>query len=122
MDKRLFNHRGIDRLYIEGKDHSFFRQNRLEAPSEIEAVFVVEDLERAGFEVVVCEFPMSRWSSLNHIVVYASNYHPSSFGKVVARLVKIGNGRLANKMFLSNGRVSDRPIHGDEEVQLVTAV
>ncbi len=121
MDKYKFKYRGTDRFYIEGTDGNFYRQGRLEG-GQYESEVIVEDLERAGFEVAICEFPMSKYSTLNHVVVYASLGALASFRESIARLVKLGNGRLANKMFLSNGRVSDRPIDGPGHVTLVTAV
>ncbi len=121
MNKYKFKYRGIDRFYIEGTDGNFYRQSQLEA-GQYESEVCVQDLERAGFTVAVCEFPMSKWSTLNHVVVYASHNGSHRFRADIARLVNLGNGRLANKMFLCNGRVSDRPIDGYGNVTFVTAV
>ena len=82
----------------------------------------VEDLEKADFQVAVCAFPMSKYSSLRHIVVYASNDSPKLFAASVARLIELGSGRILNKLFLANGKVSDRPIDGVDDITLVTAV
>lgn len=119
MNEQFFDSRGIDRFYIEGKDHSFHRQNRLEVNWRFEAASTVDDLERAGFEVVVCEFPMSRWS-LNHVVVYASTCVSKRFAISVAHLVELGKGRIVNKMFINNGIVSDKPIANSSDIKFVT--
>jgi len=121
MNNYKFKYRGIDRFYIEGADGNFYRQSALEG-GQYESEGYLQDLERAGFEVAVCEFPMSKWSALNHVVVYATPVQSCRFEPSVAKLVKLGNGRLANKLFLSNGIVSDRPIDGSEKITFVTAV
>ncbi len=119
---KMFNNRGIDRFYLQDWNGGLHRQRLLETSSAVNATMAVEDLEKAGYKVVVCEYPMSGFSSLKHIVVYASNTGSKSFAQSVARLITVGSGRIKNAMFLGNGKVSDKPIGGVDEITLVTAV
>ena len=122
MDSKLFRYRGIDRFYLQDWSGNFHRQRQLEVSCETRASVAVEDLEKAGFQIAVCKYPMSRFSSLSHVVVYASSFNPECFARPLARLITLGNGRIKNAMFLGNGKVSDKPIDGDEDITLVTSV